>query len=376
MKVCAVLLAAGRSERYGRDKLWVDIDGQPLWLRSYKTLRDCPGVASIGIVAQSGKVDEFRQLASEALFVVEGGATRQASSRIGVHAVPNDYEAVIVHDAARAFVENELVGRVIEGVQSTGAAFPGIPLVDTIKERCEDVWSTPDRSRFVSVQTPQGANLALLLRAHQEAEGDFTDEMSIIESIGEPVAAVMGDPKNIKVTHPSDISRILGGLETRTGLGYDVHAFSSDPNRPMWLGGIEFDDRPGLDGHSDADALIHAIVDALLGAACLGDIGVLYPNTDSRWKDAPSSIFLSETSTRLRDQGWTIRHIDATVIAERPKVMTRRDEICQKISELLGIPTVNVSIKATTNEGLGSIGRGEGLSAFAVCTISRNMASK
>ena len=371
MKVFAVLLAAGRSERFGADKLWADWHGQPLWFQSYRTLLDSPVVDAVGIVGAEDTLDRFLAIAPEAHYVLAGGATRQQSSRIGVEGVPDEFEIVLVHDAARPFVTHELIERVAKEAERTGASFPGIPLVDTVKVKDGDTWSTPDRTRCVAVQTPQGARRGLLLSAFGRADREFTDESSLIESLGLPVGFVSGDIDNMKVTHPQDIQVNMTTTETRTGLGYDIHAFSSDINRPMWLGGVEFDDRPGLDGHSDADALIHAVVDALLGAASLGDIGVRFPNTDGQWKDAPSSVFLQDTVARLRSEGWTIQHVDATVIAERPKVMARRTEVCSRLSELMGIQTDRVNVKATTNEGLGSLGRGEGLSAFAVATITR-----
>jgi 2-C-methyl-D-erythritol 4-phosphate cytidylyltransferase/2-C-methyl-D-erythritol 2,4-cyclodiphosphate synthase len=310
-------------------------------------------------------------LAPDAIFCVAGGESRQQSSQIGARAVPLEYDTVLVHDAARPFVTPTLIGRVIKGVEQVGAAFPAVPQTDTVKIGSGDKWVTPDRTSVVAVQTPQGSRREPLLRAFSECHGEFTDEASMLESLGIPVLAVEGDPANIKVTHPADVSRILTNVETRTGMGYDVHAFSDDPDRPLWLGGVEFDDRPGLEGHSDADVLLHAVVDALLGAACLGDIGLRYPNTDLRWKNASSSLFLRETAALLSENGWTIGHIDATVLAERPKVMVRREEICSTIADLAGIGTGQVSVKATTNEGLGAIGRGEGIAAMAVATVTR-----
>lgn len=369
MSAFAVVLAAGKSERFGADKLWMNVRGRPLWTLSYETLRSHPAIKAVGIVCQTGRVGEFRALAPSATFVTEGGVDRQASSKIGVDNVPASFDTVLIHDAARCNLPPEVIDRVLEGVDQAGAAVPAVPLTDSVRQRTEEGWRSLDRGTLVAVQTPQGAWRSLLVRAHQEAQGSFTDEASLIEALGVPVACVPGDPQNIKVTHPGDVSRILGGMETRSGLGYDVHRFSTDPDRDLWLGGVLFPDKPGLDGHSDADALLHAVVDALLGAAGLGDIGLLYPNTDPQWAGVRSTRFLAETADRLRDAGWEIVNIDATVIAERPKVMPQRDKICAAIAQACGIDPTRVSVKATTNEGLGAIGRGEGVSAFATAQV-------
>lgn len=371
MRTCAVVLAAGKSQRFGEDKLWIDLNGKPLWTHSFQTLAAHPEIEAVGIVCQSERIEEFFALAPQALFIAEGGATRQESSRIACESVPDDFDAVLLHDAARPFVSEALIDRVVQGVQRTGAAFPSIPVTDTVKQGSGDKWSTLDRSSLVAVQTPQGALRTTFLQAHHAATREFTDDVSLIEALDIPVEAVIGEVANFKATHPDDLSRMIGAMETRTGFGYDVHAFSTDPARPLWLGGIEFDERPGLDGHSDADVLLHAIVDALLGAVGLGDIGIQYPNTDPRWKGAPSSIFLQESAQRVRDLGWTIVNIDATVLAERPKMSTKRELICQTVASLTGVSTDRVSVKATTHEGLGAIGRGEGIVAQAVVTLTR-----
>lgn len=375
MKVCAVLLAAGSSQRYGSDKLRLDVGGEPLWLLSYRTLSTSPHVQAVGIVCKAEDVEDFQKQCPDAAFVVPGGSDRQSSSRRGIESVDASFDAAIVHDAARPFVDHGVIERVVHGIMSHGAAFPAIAVTDTLKTKVDGRWHTPDRSAFVSVQTPQGARLSTLLRAHQEASGQYTDEASMIEAIGEPIEAVPGDPRNVKVTHAGDLGRMLGPLETRTGFGYDIHAFSADPERPLWLGGVEFDDRPGLEGHSDADVLLHAIVDALLGAASLGDIGVLFPNTDMTWKDAPSSLFLVRAAELLKERSWVIQNIDATVLAERPKIMVSRQQICERVAELVGIDVDQVSVKATTNERLGSIGRSEGIAAMAVATVVRRTQS-
>ncbi|MBS1724234.1 MAG: 2-C-methyl-D-erythritol 4-phosphate cytidylyltransferase [Armatimonadetes bacterium] len=372
MRTFAILLAAGRSERFGQDKLWLSLDGRPLWTHAFGVLTSCKVLDGVGVVCQSGRTAEFNRLASGARFVVEGGATRQESCRLGLAAVPDECDAVIIHDAARPYVTEELVKAVVAAVERNGAAFAGIPVTDTIKLGAVDSWTTLDRSRLVAVQTPQGARRSDLVEAHRRAAAELTDDVALLEAIGLPVTLVPGDPRNIKVTLPSDISStMVGPVETRTGFGYDVHAFSSDAHRALWLGGVEFDEKPGLEGHSDADALIHAIVDALLGAAGLGDIGQRFPNTDPRWKDAPSRAFLVDTAERLNADGWSIAYIDASVLAERPKVMPRSAEMCAVIATSLGIARKLVNIKATTNEGLGAIGRGEGVAAMAVATLRR-----
>jgi len=371
VKTCAVILAAGSSTRFGRDKLWIDFGGRPLWTWSYRTFLASSAVDAVGLVCAPGREQEFRALAPEALFIIAGGLSRQESSLIGVKAVPEDFETVLVHDAARPFVTDETIAKVVEGIKATGAAFPAVPLVDTVKQRCDGRWTTPERSSMVAVQTPQGARRDLLLRAHNEAKAETTDEASLLEAIGIDVKAVEGSARNVKVTHPEDGSRMMSGVETRTGLGYDVHAFSDDPERPLWLGGVEFDSRPGLEGHSDADALLHAVTDALLGAVGLGDIGHLFPNTDPRWKDVRSKVFLSAAAKAVREAGWEIVHLDATVLAERPKVAPRHAEVVSAIATAAGIGKDRVSVKATTNEGLGAIGRGEGVAAFAIATVRK-----
>ncbi len=373
MRVAAILVAAGRSERFGQDKLWLPFRSGPLWASSYSVLSRCPGVEGVGLVVAAGREAEFSALAAGALFVVPGGASRQESVARGLAAVPEGFDAVLIHDAARPFLTPDVVDRVLAGVRRSGAAYPAVPVTDTVRQVGSNGVATLDRSTLLAVQTPQGARLELLREAHELATGESTDDIALIEAIGHPAEAVEGDPANVKVTDPADLSRILGAVETRTGLGYDIHAFSADPDRPMWLGGVEFDDRPGLDGHSDADALLHAVVDALLGAAGLGDIGVHFPNSDERWRGRESGHFVREAGRMVGEAGWEIVHVDASVMAERPRVMGRRHEICERIAGLLGIDPSRVSVKATTNEGLGAIGRGEGVACLAVATLARRM---
>jgi 2-C-methyl-D-erythritol 4-phosphate cytidylyltransferase / 2-C-methyl-D-erythritol 2,4-cyclodiphosphate synthase len=371
VRFAAILVDAGRSERFGQDKLWLPFDGAPLWSASYRALLAAPSIEAVGIVARADRAEEFRAHAPEAAFVVPGGETRQESVLAGLAAVPEVFDAVLVHDAARPWLTVGLVERVAAAVASVGAAFPALAVTDTVKQRDGDRFQTLERESLVSVQTPQGARRDWLERAHREATGPATDDAALIEALGLPIVAVEGDPMNRKVTNREDAAWLAGPSETRTGLGYDVHAFSTDPARTLWLGGVEFLGETALEGHSDADALLHAITDALLGAAGLGDIGVHFPNTDPQWAGAPSSVFLEHAARCVRDERWTIVGLDATVVAERPKIMPRRDEIVGRIAEILQVSPRRVCVKATTNEGLGSIGRGEGIAAFAVATLAR-----
>ncbi len=362
-KVFAILAASGRSVRYGADKLELDCGGVPVWERSFRALMDSGVVDSVGVVTTPDKVVGVLAKFPEMGFVVSGGATRAESVRRGLAAVPEGFEYVLVHDAARPFASGDLIGRVVDAVKEHGAAYPGVGVADTVRLSGNIL----DRSQLVAAQTPQGARVDWL-RTAMENHAELTDEMSYLQEAGFKIVSVEGDPANKKITNPGDMQL---ESEIRTGFGYDVHRFSDDPERPLWLGGVEFDDRPGLEGHSDADALLHAIVDALLGAAALGDIGVHYPPSDPQWKDCASIRFVKETSLLLNREGWRIVNVDATVVAERPRLMPRVAEIRQVISDALGISVDRVSVKATTNEKLGAIGNSEGIAGYAVATIRR-----
>jgi 2-C-methyl-D-erythritol 4-phosphate cytidylyltransferase/2-C-methyl-D-erythritol 2,4-cyclodiphosphate synthase len=370
LKVVAALLAAGSGSRFGADKLQLPLKGRPLWRHSYDTFLAHPGVAAVGIVCAADMIDTYRQSAPDAAFVAAGGLTRPESARVALAQMPADTEIALLHDAARPFVSAKIITDVIDAVSRAGAAAPGIPVADTIRELGT---GNLDRSRIVAMQTPQGAEHKLFVQAYNSnAIGELTDDLAVLEAAGITPEIVQGEQANFKVTTPEDLARALAHLgppETRTGIGYDVHPFT-DRERPLMLGGVHFPEGPALDGHSDADVLLHAITDALLGAASLGDIGQHFPNTDAEWKDKPSLIFLQQAGNLLKNAGWRMLNIDATVIAEFPKVMKRSEEIRSTVAAALQIEASRVSVKATTNERLGSIGRGEGIAAFAVATIS------
>jgi len=370
LKTYAAILAAGSGSRFGCDKTQALLGRKPLWRWSFDAYAAHPAVSGVVLVGSEANLASFGGVS--ALRAVRGGATRQQSSLAALQALPPDAEAVLIHDAARPFVSSQLISRVFDAVSRSGAAAAAVPVVDTIKQVSESGIVTLDRSRLVSMQTPQGAKVELLRRAHASSGAGATDDLALIEAIGVHPELVEGDPLNFKITTPDDLSRaraLIGSPETRTGIGYDIHRFSDDPGRTLMLGGVAFPDNAALDGHSDADVLLHAATDALLGAAGLGDIGQHFPNTDPRWAGEPSLTFLRHASLLLSESGWRVVNLDVTLIGESPKIMGRAEEIRARIGETLGIESSRVSVKATTNERLGAIGRGEGIAAFAIATI-------
>ena len=373
MSAFAVLLAAGSGTRFGQDKLLQDLGGKPVWKWSFDSLLAHPSVDSVGIVCSGSNRAAIEPLAQHAAYVLTGGDSRQKSAEIGCAASPGSADFLLIHDAARPFLNPDLVARVLAAAGQAGAAAPALPVTDTIRRAESQGFELLDRTGLLAMQTPQAARRSLMLAAHRQAKGQMTDDLALLEAIGVKPSIVPGDPSGFKITEPSDLERaraILRPMRTRTGFGYDVHRFSPDPNRPLWLGGVRFEGTPGLEGHSDADAALHAVVDAILGAAALGDIGRLFPNTAPRWKDEPSATFLKAAAESAKKAGWSIEHVDLTILAEQPKVSDRVEEMKAAIAHALQIEPAAVSIKATTNEGLGAIGRGEGIAAYAVATLT------
>ncbi len=367
--VYAAVLAAGSSSRFGEDKVNKILGGKPVWQWSFDTLRSCPEIHGVGLVSA------LPMALTGAQFVVTGGQTRALSCLRALEALPSDATYLLVHDAARPFVNPSVVSRVIHEAQISGASSAAIPVTDTIREQLDTGLALRDRTRLHAMQTPQCVRVDALRQAFDQPNADrLTDELGLAESVGLKPTLVEGDPKTFKLTTPEDWVRAeayLQPLETRTGLGYDIHAFSSDPARPLWLGGVLFEDERGLEGHSDADCVLHAIVDALLGSLALGDIGVHFPPTESQWKNAPSASFLRFAGELVRRNGYEVRNIDVTIVAQRPKIMVKAESMRSAIAEALAVDTNRVSIKATTNEGLGSLGRSEGIGAWAVATVAQ-----
>lgn len=367
MKVGAVILGAGRGTRFGGDKIRARLGGKPVWQWSVEAFAAHPRIDKRVFVCPPDLYDYYRGQVQGAK-VVEGGDSRQESCAIGV-ALIDKCDFVLIHDAARPFVTAELIDAVLDAALQSGAAGPAIPVTDTLRNQQGEV---VDRNNLVAMQTPQACRVDDLLMAYAKYGGGDTDDLALLQRTGLSPTIIEGDSNNFKITTEADLAKargVAGFMETRTGLGYDIHSFSSDPDRPLFIGGVQFDG-PGLDGHSDADALLHAVVDALLGAASLGDIGQHFPNTDPKWKDCSSLVFLEEAARLVAEEGWRTVNVDATVVAERPKVMAQSLAIRKTIARAIGCPFGAVSIKATTNEKLGAIGRSEGLAAFAVATLT------
>ena len=371
MTVFGLLLAAGSSSRYregqtgSKNKLFERLpDGREVWRAAYDVLATHPQIQAVGIVGEQSTLDRFEGCG--AAFVMAGGSSRQESCRFGLAEAPDD-SLVLVHDAARPFASADLVSRVIAGAAEFGAAIPAVPVTDTIKSVSDGrIQLTLDRSQLFRAQTPQAAKREVLLSA-LSGYSKATDEASALEAAGVPVRVVAGDEANVKITTVSDLPRNLA--VPTVGFGFDIHAFSSDPDRRLILGGVVFDGHKGLEGHSDADVLLHALTDALLGSVGEGDIGQLFPNDDPRFKDAESILFLREAVARVTAGGGRIVSADLTLLAESPKLKDKREEIRQRISQELAIDTRRVNVKATTMEGLGAIGRNEGIAAMASVTV-------
>jgi len=374
MTTTALIVAAGRGERAGGDvpKQFRLIGGKPMLRWAVESLIRHPAVQSTRIVIAEGQQDSAKQ-ALQGLDIGElitGGAERADSVRAGLEAIEAD--AVLVHDAARPFCPPPVVDRLLASLEFFEGAAPVLPVGDTLA-RIDDTLGDPvDRAGLGRVQTPQAFRLGALRSAYDLWNGPSpTDETTVVRAAGMKVAAVTGDPALEKITLPTDFDRaeqwLAGRLTPRTGMGFDVHAFSG--NGPIMLGGLEVPHDRGLAGHSDADVVLHAITDALLGAAGLGDIGEHFPPSDPQWKGADSSLFLAHAAALVRDKGGLIDHIDCTIIAEAPKVGPYRQAMRSRIAEILGLSVDQVSVKATTTEGLGFTGRREGIAAQAIASI-------
>lgn len=380
MNIGVVIVAAGKSERMdGIDKLEIVYDSKTVLFHTISKFASHKDINEIVVVVTKEKKEYTTELvkvleSSKPIKIVEGGSSRLQSVRNGIAALDNNLEYCLIQDAARPFISDDLIRRTIEATIKYGAAVGGVTVTDTIKIVDENgfVSSTLDRNSLRAVGTPQGFKLKNFKTALETFSGETAyDDCEIIERMACLVKVIEGEEENIKITTRKDINRMIKE-ELRIGQGYDVHRIVKGEN--LILGGFQFPTNFSLEGHSDADVLLHAIIDSLLGAAALGDIGKHFPVGDEEYKGISSLVLLKKTAEKLEEAGYYIKNIDSTVICEEPKLSKYIEEIRRNISTALAIDMKDVSVKATTEEKLGFTGRGEGIAAQAVCLIARRVA--
>ncbi len=371
------MTAGGSGVRFGGLKQFEAIDGRSVLARAVAAAAVHAG-ALVVVVPPGSEARAERELAPLGLpsrpQIVPGGATRALSVRNGLDALGPELPLVAVHDGVRPLASAELFRKVLSAAAEVGAAIPVVPVAETVKEVSGDrVVRTLDRAALRLVQTPQAFRTALLREAYDRlgprAEG-FTDEAGLCEAAGFAVAAVEGESDNVKITRPEDLDRVARAVEARArpriGFGYDVHPFAA--GRRLILGGVEFPG-DGLAGHSDADVVAHAIADAVLGAAGLGDLGRHFPDTDPTFSGADSLHLLATAVARAREAGLRVENVDLTIAARRPKIAPEAPRMRARLAEALGVPPERVNVKATTGEGLGFVGRAEGIAVQAVALL-------
>jgi 2-C-methyl-D-erythritol 4-phosphate cytidylyltransferase/2-C-methyl-D-erythritol 2,4-cyclodiphosphate synthase len=386
-RVAALIVAAGRGIRAGGEvpKQYRKLAGQAILRRTAARFLSHARVDDVLVVIHADDVALY-QAAVEGqdrlLPFVTGGATRQESVRRGLEALAErGVTHVLIHDAVRPFASPDLIDRVIDALGEAEAVLAASPVTDTLKraDAARIVGDTVPREDLYAAETPQAFRLATILEAHRraaDAPEPFTDDAGIAEWAGIPVQIVLGERSNIKLTLPEDIEMAhtrlrmeesLRAGETRVGTGYDVHSFTEGSG--VWLGGIEIPHDRKLSGHSDADVALHALTDAVLGAIADGDIGDHFPPSDPQWRGASSDRFLAFAVERVRARGGAIVNLDLAIIAEEPRIGPHRDAMRARIAEIAGIGPGRVGVKATTNEKMGFVGRGEGIAAIATATI-------
>jgi 2-C-methyl-D-erythritol 4-phosphate cytidylyltransferase/2-C-methyl-D-erythritol 2,4-cyclodiphosphate synthase len=374
-KTAAIIAGAGSGHRLGADlpKALVKLLDKTLVEHAVAAL--APVAQLIIVTAPAGFEDKFKELLGDQVTVITGGVLRSDSIRIALAKIPTNFEYVLVHDAARAIASTELAKSIAtELAKGEQAVIPALDVVDTIKEVDASgyVRSTPDRSTLRAVQTPQGFVKSVLAHAHSSAE-DATDDAALVEAIGIKVKVIAGEERALKITTKSDLTRAAQILlpntekQIRVGIGSDAHAFSSDTSRKLWLAGLLWDDEVGVDGHSDGDVAAHAICDALLSAANLGDLGSNFGVSDPKYAGASGATLLAETLIKVNAAGFAIENVAVQIVGNRPKIGTRRSEAIAALSKALN--GAQVSVSATSTDGLGFTGEGKGLSAIATALI-------
>ena len=374
-KTAAIIAAAGMGHRIGADlpKSLIKLIDKTLLERAVANL--APVAQLLIVTAPAGYESEYKKLLGDQVEVITGGVLRSDSIRIAISKIPNNYEYVLVHDAARALASTRLASEVLNQlIQGQQAVIPTLEVIDTIKEIDSQgyVRNTLNRSSLKIVQTPQGFSRSVLERAHQASE-DATDDAALVEALGIKVKTIAGEEQALKITTKSDIQKAINFLlpdnqkQLRVGIGVDAHAFSKDKDRKLALAGLIWPDEIGLDGHSDGDVAAHAICDAILSAAGLGDLGSNFGVADSKYKGATGEQMLKESLERVKAAGFEIENVAVQIVGNRPKIAPKRAQAISALSKALS--GAKVSLAATSTDGLGFTGEGKGLSALATALL-------
>jgi len=369
--VSAIIAAAGAGKRMGGGipKQYIDIGGKPMVTWAAEPFEKSEFVDHVCVVVNSDYDERILRYLDPETILTLGGSERQDSVYNGLRSLPGDTDIVLIHDGARPYIKSELIERVLAATALHGAAIPCVKPKDTIRTKEK----TLNRDDLYAVQTPQGFDIETVLEAYESAfDQDFygTDDASLLDRIGRQVVIVQGDYDNIKITDPSDLpaSSTAERASLKIGTGYDLHRMES--GRKLFLAGVEIPHEKGLLGHSDADVVTHALMDAILGALALGDIGKHFPDTDNQYKDISSMILLEDVSSKMRNAGYVIENVDITIIAEKPKLAPFMDEMIKNLAKVLETEIGRISIKATTTEGIGFVGREEGIACQAAVLLS------
>jgi 2-C-methyl-D-erythritol 4-phosphate cytidylyltransferase/2-C-methyl-D-erythritol 2,4-cyclodiphosphate synthase len=382
--VTAIIAAGGRGARVGgaQPKQFLSLGGRPILQRSVEAFVASDRIAEVIVALPrelAASVPDYLRGGRKPVEIVEGGERRQDSVAYAFARVPKDADVVVIHDAARPLVTSELIGRTVDAAIQFGAAIAALPATDTVKRSNADrfVIDTIPRHEIFLAQTPQAFRIDVLRDALAQAgASDATDEAMLAERAGHRVHLVDGDPRNLKITTADDLAtaeRLIGGGGTagvpplRIGNGYDLHRLAG--GRRLILGGVAIPFDKGLEGHSDADVVCHAVTDAILGAAALGDIGRYFPDTDAAWKDADSLALLARVAGIVANAGFVVGNIDVVVIAQRPKLVPYIDAMRANLAGVLNVGIDSVSIKGKTNEGVDSMGSGESIAVHAVALL-------
>lgn len=379
-EIAVILVAAGDGSRLqaGIPKALVKISDKTLLEHALENILKVTGLVQVVVASHEDRVEEFASIARAfagdkiELAFTPGGLSRQGSIANALKEVSSKAKVVLIHDSARCFTPAAVFERVANAVIETGAAvIPVLPVIDSIKTVKQDVvLGSVDRDELRIAQTPQGFNREQIVSAYENAKSDYTDDASLVQSLGQLVSAVVGDKLAFKITVQADLEYaelLLGSnKEQRTGIGTDVHRFSEDESKPLYLGTVLWPGEVGLEGHSDGDALAHAVVDALLAAAGLGDIGSNFGVDKPEYAGANGSVFITETLNILHTAGWSVVNVSVQLIGNKPKLSPRRTEVEKALSALVGAP---VSVGATTTDGLGFLGSSEGVGAVATALI-------